>query len=58
MTPARCRAGEAHPRTGVLAGDPRGLLVLLDRQSDRFLTLDNLLNQGRLMTEVGLSRCR
>ena len=23
-------------------------------QSDRFFTVDNLLNQGRLMTEVGL----
>ena len=29
-------------------------LVLLAQQSDRFLTLDNLLNQGRLMAEVGM----
>jgi len=29
-------------------------LIALDRQSDNFLTLDNILNQGRLMTEVGL----
>jgi rhamnose transport system permease protein len=29
-------------------------LVVLDRQSDKFFTLDNLFNQGRLMTEVGL----
>jgi rhamnose transport system permease protein len=29
-------------------------LFVLDRQSDRFFTLDNLFNQGRLMTEVGL----
>ncbi|MFK4808830.1 ABC transporter permease [Devosia sp. ZW T5_3] len=29
-------------------------LIVLGNQSDRFLTLDNLLNQGRLMTEVGL----
>ena len=29
-------------------------LVVLDRQSDRFFTADNLFNQGRLMTEVGL----
>ena len=29
-------------------------LFMLDRQSDRFFTLDNVLNQGRLMTEVGL----
>ena len=29
-------------------------LVLLAAQSDRFFTVDNLLNQGRLMTEVGL----
>ncbi len=29
-------------------------LVVLATQSDRFFTLDNLLNQGRLMTEVGL----
>jgi rhamnose transport system permease protein len=30
------------------------VLFLLARQSDRFFTVDNLLNQGRLMTEVGL----
>jgi rhamnose transport system permease protein len=29
-------------------------LVVLAYQSDRFLTADNLLNQGRLMAEVGL----
>ena len=29
-------------------------LVVLAAQSDKFFTLDNLLNQGRLMTEVGL----
>ncbi|HQZ11271.1 MAG TPA: ABC transporter permease [Devosia sp.] len=29
-------------------------LVVLSAQSDKFFTLDNLLNQGRLMTEVGL----
>ena len=29
-------------------------LFVLDRQSDRFFTLDNMFNQGRLMTEVGL----
>ncbi len=29
-------------------------LIVLDRQSDKFFTADNLLNQGRLMTEVGL----
>lgn len=29
-------------------------LFVLDRQSDKFFTLDNLFNQGRLMTEVGL----
>lgn len=29
-------------------------LAVLAQQSDRFFTLDNLLNQGRLMTEVGL----
>jgi rhamnose transport system permease protein len=29
-------------------------LIVLSAQSDRFFTLDNLLNQGRLMTEVGL----
>jgi rhamnose transport system permease protein len=29
-------------------------LAVLATQSDQFLTLDNLLNQGRLMTEVGL----
>ena len=29
-------------------------LILLARQSDRFFTTDNLLNQGRLMAEVGL----
>lgn len=29
-------------------------LFVLSTQSDKFFTLDNLLNQGRLMTEVGL----
>lgn len=29
-------------------------LLVLASQSDKFFTLDNLLNQGRLMTEVGL----
>ena len=29
-------------------------LIVLALQSDRFLTVDNLLNQGRLMTEIGL----
>jgi rhamnose transport system permease protein len=29
-------------------------LVVLGARSDKFFTLDNLLNQGRLMTEVGL----
>ena len=29
-------------------------LLVLSAQSDKFFTLDNLLNQGRLMTEVGL----
>jgi rhamnose transport system permease protein len=29
-------------------------LVVLAAQSDKFFTVDNLLNQGRLMTEVGL----
>src|SRR5919109_2109060 len=29
-------------------------LAVLAMQSDRFFTLDNLLNQGRLMAEVGL----
>jgi rhamnose transport system permease protein len=30
-------------------------LVVLDRQSDRFFTVDNLFNQGRLMTGSGSS---
>nr|WP_272214618.1 ABC transporter permease [Marinicella sp. W31]MDC2880244.1 ABC transporter permease [Marinicella sp. W31] len=30
------------------------VLIVLSFQSDRFFTVDNLLNQGRLMTEVGL----
>lgn len=30
------------------------VLAVLSFQSDRFLTVDNLLNQGRLMTETGL----
>jgi rhamnose transport system permease protein len=29
-------------------------LAILGRYNDRFLTLDNLLNQGRLMAEIGL----
>ena len=33
-------------------------LVVLATQTDRFLTTGNLLNQGRLMAEVGLVRCR
>lgn len=31
-----------------------GTVLLLATQTDRFLTVDNLLNQGRLLTEVGL----
>ena len=31
-----------------------GVLVVLSLQSDRFFTVGNLLNQGRLMTEIGL----
>lgn len=30
------------------------VLIILSYQSDRFFTVDNLLNQGRLMTETGL----
>jgi rhamnose transport system permease protein len=30
------------------------VLIVLSFQSDRFFTVDNLLNQGRLMTEIGL----
>ena len=30
------------------------VLIVLSFQSDRFFTLSNLLNQGRLMTEIGL----
>ena len=30
------------------------VLIILSFQSDRFFTVDNLLNQGRLMTEIGL----
>lgn len=30
------------------------VLIVLAQQSDRFLTVSNLLNQGRLMTEIGL----
>ena len=38
----------------VLLGMLAVALVVLATLSDRFLTVDNLLNQGRLMTEVGL----
>lgn len=31
-----------------------GALLVLSLQTDRFLTADNLLNQGRLMAEIGL----
>ena len=31
-----------------------GLMYVLSLQTDRFLTADNLLNQGRLMAEIGL----
>ena len=30
------------------------VLVILSLQSDKFFTVSNLLNQGRLMTETGL----
>ena len=30
------------------------VLIVLSFQSDRFFTVSNLLNQGRLMTETGL----
>jgi ribose/xylose/arabinose/galactoside ABC-type transport system permease subunit len=39
---------------GILAGLLVLALIVLSMQSDRFFTVDNLLNQGRLMAEVGL----
>jgi rhamnose transport system permease protein len=44
----------ASSHEGVLLLILIGALVVLAQQSDRFLTADNLLNQGRLMAEVGL----
>jgi len=39
---------------GILLVILAAALILLALQSDQFLTVDNLLNQGRLMTEIGL----
>ena len=54
-------SGTANPRRRRLAVHEAVLLVILvaavivlATQTDRFFTLDNLLNQGMLMTEVGL----
>ncbi|MFN7052681.1 MAG: ABC transporter permease subunit, partial [Gemmobacter sp.] len=43
-----------HGHEAVLAVLVVGALFILSLQSDRFLTLDNLLNQSRLMAEVAL----
>lgn len=45
---------KTHGHEVVLAALVVVALFILPRQSDRFLTLDNLLNQGRLMAEVAL----
>jgi rhamnose transport system permease protein len=57
----RSRAAPAHRMPSYLIGHEIVLatillisLVLLATQTDRFLTTGNLLNQGRLMAEVGL----
>ena len=42
------------PPRDVLALLLVAVLIVLAFQSDQFFTVDNLLNQGRLMTEVGL----
>ena len=39
---------------GVLAAILIGALIVLATLTDRFLTTDNLLNQGRLVAEIGL----
>jgi len=39
---------------GVLLAVLAGALAVLALQTDRFLTTDNLLNQGRLLAEIGL----
>ena len=44
----------ASSHEGVLLLILIGALIVLAQQSDRFLTAGNLLNQGRLMAEVGL----
>jgi len=39
---------------GILLMILAAALIVLALQSEQFLTVDNLLNQGRLMTEIGL----
>jgi rhamnose transport system permease protein len=39
---------------GILLTILAAALTVLAMQSEQFLTVDNLLNQGRLMTEIGL----
>jgi len=56
---ARTRAAELlrgllFRHEGILLGILAAALIVLALQSDRFLTVDNLLNQGRLMAEIGL----
>ena len=59
---ARLRSATAmtlRSRSSAPRDDPRArssivALFVLGQQSDQFFTVDNLLNQGRLMTEVGL----
>lgn len=47
-------AAKLFGQEGVLALILVAALLLLATQTDRFLTTDNLLNQGRLMAEIGL----
>ncbi len=52
--PLRRAAGALLSHEGVLALILIASLAVLATQTDRFLTTGNLLNQGRLMAEVGL----
>ncbi len=54
MSTRRLTLPRVAPHELVLAAILAVALVILAAFTDRFLTVDNLLNQGRLMTEVGL----
>ncbi|MBC7809529.1 MAG: ABC transporter permease [Burkholderiales bacterium] len=54
LSPALRLRGLLLSQEGVLSIIALISILLLSTQTDRFLTVDNILNQGRLLTEVGL----